>query len=170
MFFYSSALCQNRPVIMSAFKIVLHLMLWINYKLKCCTVLDYSCKMLELQKQATHITWEAGKLSLWHGVASGCKAYRCDTSNLTVSLSMHLTGSTCIYIGAEGERRSRAVSTFFFRNREDPYWSVARRWLVLSAVLRDFAHLLEFLVQYLELVCLGILLQVCPLSFIAHYH
>ena len=49
------------------------------------------------------------------------------------------------YMEAEGgERRSRALSTFF-RNREDPYSSIARRLLVLSEVFQDFVLLLVLL-------------------------
>jgi hypothetical protein len=62
-------------------------MLRINYKLQCYIVFDFSCKILDLQKQATHITWEAGKLPQYHGVASYSTEDRCDTSNC-LSLSM----------------------------------------------------------------------------------
>jgi len=72
----------------TAIKIVLNLVLWIHYKSKCYTVSGFSCKMLELQKQATHVTREAGKLSRYHGVTSYNTADQWDTSNC-LSLSMN---------------------------------------------------------------------------------
>ena len=81
-------------------------------------------------------------------------ADQCDTSNC-LSLLMY-------YIAADvSERRSRALSTVF-RNREDPHLNVARILLVLSEVSQDFV-LLVLLLSYLEVVSLGIALQVWPL-------
>ena len=77
-------------------------------------------------------------------MASYRTAEQCDT--VTVCRCPWTNWLHVFYVEAEGgERRSRALSTFCFRNREDSYSSIARRLLVLSEVLQDFVLLLVLL-------------------------